>query len=211
MWTTQLVIATLIVVAFAALGHRLGRVRSDRARVRRVVRRPTFLAVPAILAGAGLVLAQRLLAVSDEVPRRYADYLPTDAVTPTDLTSLGWLLAAGVGSGSLVLLAVRLWLRHPSAQGRSLLRHGPVAAGLLLVALAVVADWRLSLAGPPQFGWYMYAPMSVEDSGWFPGTGWGVLHAVTTGVAVSGLAAVCAVVAFRVARRGSANGSATGS
>jgi heme/copper-type cytochrome/quinol oxidase subunit 1 len=197
--------AALVVTAIgvAWFAHRTGRSASWRARLRRLLRHPAVAcAAVAFAVAGGRCLA--LLPRSQDLPRRYADYLPDDGAGAATAALPEAVLAVLLIGGGVVLGAVWLWLRYGGMPGRrgSLLRHGvPVVGGMLLLA-GLVGDWIAGRMAPASFGWYLYAPLT-NDTDVPPGFGGEphIAHVMAVSLGVLGLCVLTAIAAFRAGRK----------
>jgi hypothetical protein len=202
-WTVQLSVVVGLTLGLARVAHGVGRSAASRARLRRLVLHRAVPLAAAGLAGAGVALLV-LLPRPQELPRRYADYLPGDGPGAGGDPLPGSVLGTLLIGGSLVLVAVRVWLRYAGSPSRptSLLRHCLPGIGAALLLAGLVGSWIADRMTPVSFGWYLYSPMADQD----------VMPPIVTGgaraaqgiaatLAVLGLGVLTAVAAFRAGRR----------
>jgi hypothetical protein len=161
-----------------------------------------WIATGLVCAGAAVLV---LLPGPQPLSRRYGDYLPDDGtLLPWSDPLPGAVLGALLTGAGVLLISVRMWLRHGSRPGRyrSLLRGGVpgVGAGLLLVGL--IGGWIADQMQPSvSFGWYLYPPLNspVTPPNFYDQSR--ALHGIAATLAVLGLGMLTAVTAFRAGRR----------
>jgi hypothetical protein len=200
LWTAELAALVAVTWGVAWPAHQLGRSAERRAWWRRRLLHRTVPWGATGLIGLG-VLTFVLLPIPQPLPRRYADYLPSDGGGDVS-AALGWPAAAGLISTGVLVLAVWAWLRSGRPSGSSRLRHVVPATGGALLLASCVGGWIGDRVIPPSFGWFAYAPLT--DAAVAPrfanDQSLGVRQ-VTTTLAVAGLAALTAMIAFRAGRR----------